>query len=100
MTGTEALVGLVDNPGDRRVLAYVCDGKTVGMWFTGEAAPDGTVDLTSPDGARLRGESPATRWRGRSLWPMTGPSTPSRRRPSPRPPACTAPAARWPVNPR
>ena len=55
VAGTEAFVGVVVNPGDRRVLAYVCDGKAVAAWFSGQAGPDGAVELTSRDGGRLTG---------------------------------------------
>ena len=53
--GTNALVAVVVNPGDRRVLAYLCDGATLSTWFTGDADPDGTVSLTATNGARLSG---------------------------------------------
>jgi hypothetical protein len=53
--GSDAFVGAVVGESDRRVLAYVCDGKSIASWFTGEAGDDGNVELTSADGARLTG---------------------------------------------
>ena len=53
--GSQAFVGAVVGESDRRVLAYVCDGKSIASWFTGEAGDDGNLDLTSADGTRLTG---------------------------------------------
>ncbi len=53
--GSDAFVGAVVGESDGRILAYVCDGKSIASWFTGEAADDGTIALTSADGARLTG---------------------------------------------
>ena len=53
--GSDAYLGAVVDDTDDRVLAYVCDGKSVASWFTGEAGDDGSISLTSADGARLTG---------------------------------------------
>lgn len=53
--GSDALVGLVVDQDDDKVLAYVCDGKSVGTWFTGGPNEDGALSLTAADGARLAG---------------------------------------------
>lgn len=84
--GTDALVGLMVNPGDRRVMAYVCDGKAVGAWFSGVAEPDGAVDLTSRDGARLRGRIAGDELTGTVALSPGGPVHPFEA------PAITAPA--------
>ena len=55
LEGSDALVGLVVDQDDDKVLAYVCDGKSVGTWFTGAPNEDGTLSLTAADGARLSG---------------------------------------------
>jgi serine/threonine-protein kinase len=53
--GSDALVGVVVDQDDDKVLAYVCDGKSLGTWFTGAPNEDGTLALTAADGARLTG---------------------------------------------
>jgi hypothetical protein len=52
---TNALFALVVNQDDRRVLAYVCDGKNVATWLKGQAAQDGMVRLAGGDGALVNG---------------------------------------------
>jgi hypothetical protein len=53
--GSDALVGVVVDQDEDKVLAYVCDGKSLGTWFTGAPDEDGTLTLTAADGARLTG---------------------------------------------
>lgn len=53
--GSDAFVGLVVDQDDDKVLAYVCDGKSVGTWLTGAPNEDGTLSLTAADGARVSG---------------------------------------------
>ena len=52
---TDALFALVVNQDDRRVLAYLCDGKNVATWLKGQATQDGTVTLAGDDGALVNG---------------------------------------------
>lgn len=53
--GSDALIGVVVDQDDDKVLAYVCDGKSLGTWFTGAPEDDGSLALTAADGARLSG---------------------------------------------
>ena len=53
--GSDAFVGVVVDQTEDRVLAYVCDGKSTGTWFSGAPSEDGTLALTATDGARLSG---------------------------------------------
>lgn len=53
--GSDALVGVVVDQDDDKVLAYVCDGKSLGTWFAGAPNDDGTLTVTAADGARLTG---------------------------------------------
>ena len=53
--GSDALVGVVVDQEDDKVLAYVCDGKSIGTWLTGKPGDDGTLTLAAADGARLTG---------------------------------------------
>ena len=53
--GSDALLAVVVDQDEGKVLAYVCDGKAIATWFTGAQADDGTLALTAADGARLMG---------------------------------------------
>jgi hypothetical protein len=53
--GSDAFVGVVVDQTEDRVLAYLCDGKSTGTWFSGAPGEDGTLALTATDGARLTG---------------------------------------------
>jgi hypothetical protein len=55
---------LVVNQDDRRVLAYLCDGKNVATWLKGQAARDGTVTLAGGDGALVNGRIDANELTG------------------------------------
>jgi hypothetical protein len=48
--GTPALIGLATD--GQRVRAYVCDSKTLAVWFDGNLR-EGNAELRSRDGARL-----------------------------------------------
>jgi hypothetical protein len=39
-----------------QVRAYLCDGKSINEWLTGKEEPANTLDLSSDDGANLKGE--------------------------------------------
>jgi serine/threonine-protein kinase len=54
------LIGIVADKGQKKVLAYYCDDKTVGQWFEGTLGTDGTFDLTNASGSRLQGTVTAT----------------------------------------
>ena len=51
ITGTPFFVGLTVREGE--VLAYVCDGNQVGVWFRGAVATDGSFKLDATTGAQL-----------------------------------------------
>lgn len=70
--GSDAFVGAVVDQEDDRVMAYVCDGKSVASWFTGRAADDGTISLTSADGTRLSGRVAGDRLTGSLVLPNGG----------------------------
>lgn len=70
--GSDAFVGAVVDEADDRVMAYVCDGKSVATWFTGKAAEDGTISLTSADGSRLSGRVAGDRLTGSLVLPNGG----------------------------
>lgn len=67
--GSDALVGVVVDQDDDKVLAYVCDGKSLGTWFTGRPNDDGTLALTAADGARLSGRIAGGRLTGTVILP-------------------------------
>lgn len=55
IAGSDAFIGVVSD--GRGVIAYVCDSALRADWFRGEiftSVNAGTIDLTSPSGARLR----------------------------------------------
>jgi len=39
-----------------QVRAYLCDGESINAWLTGNEEPANTLDLSSDDGANLKGE--------------------------------------------
>jgi hypothetical protein len=48
---SEALIAIAIQ--EQRVLAYVCDGKTINEWFKGTTQPDNSLELRSKSGATL-----------------------------------------------
>lgn len=54
LPGSEAFVAVVTSP-ENNVLAYVCDNERIAEWFLG-SVEDGSLDLASNSGARLRAE--------------------------------------------
>lgn len=55
LANSSAWIGLVVDRQQGKVLAYVCDGKTVGDWFFGTLQSSGTFDLSSTAGTHLHG---------------------------------------------
>jgi serine/threonine-protein kinase len=70
--GSGALVGVVVDQKEDRVLAYVCDGKSVAAWFTGTPGDDGSISLTSADGTRLTGRVAGDTLTGSLILPNGG----------------------------
>ena len=69
LDGSDAFVGVVLDQGAGRLLAYVCDGESVAAWFTGTAAADGSLSLTSAGGARQTGRVDGSRLSGTVVLP-------------------------------
>lgn len=52
VAGTDAFIALVPQE-NNGIIAYVCDGQTISVWFRGEQN-ESTVDLTAANGSHLQ----------------------------------------------